>query len=78
MAITYNPYGWEIRPDPRKKCDKLLKQRKYLVDSLLSAYNEQPINNALVGRIIYQLTKIQEKIDILYVRYGYGDTATPM
>lgn len=77
MAITYNPYDWEIRPDPRIQCKKLLEERKYLIDRLLSAHNMQPIDNVLIGRIIYQLTNIQEQIDILYIRHDYGDTACP-
>lgn len=73
MAITYNPYNWEIRPRDstlngfKQKIKDLEDRRKKIVD-LIHFHTSTDQNNLIIGRYIAALNNIQEEIDVMRLR----------
>ena len=73
MAITYNPYNWEIRPRDstlngfKQQIKDLENQRKKIVD-LIYFHVSTDRDNLIIGRYIAALNNIQEEIDVMRLR----------
>lgn len=78
MAITYNPYNWEIRPRDstqngfKQKIKDLESQRKKIVD-LIHFYTSTDQDNLIIGRYIATLNNIQEEIDVMRIKCHMED-----
>ena len=78
MAITYNPYNWEIRPRDsiqngfKQKIKDLEDQRERIVD-LIHFHTSTDQDNLIIGRYIAALNNIQKEIDIMHLRYHMED-----
>lgn len=73
MAITYNPYNWEIRPRDstlngfKQQIKDLENQREKIVD-LIHFHVSTDRDNLIIGRYIAALNNIQEEIDVMRLR----------
>lgn len=73
MAITYNPYNWEIRPRDstlngfKQQIKDLEDKREKIVD-LIHFHISTDRDNLIIGRYITALNNIQEEIDVIRIR----------
>lgn len=78
MAITYNPYNWEIRPRDstqngfKQRIKDLEDQREKIVD-LIHFHTATDRDNLTIGRYIATLNNIQEEIEIMRLRCHMED-----
>lgn len=74
MAITYNPYNWEIRPrdDPTlkgfKQRIKVLEEKRKRIVDIIYFHTSTDQDNLIIGRYIQMFNNIQEDIDVMRIR----------
>lgn len=73
MAITYNPYNWEIREKERTLKDIIRERRKLIGDLYELTYGvanpSDVVNPVLFHKILYRLCEVEEE----YIRVGYDE-----